>query len=433
MSAGKPPSTHVTKKVRKKSGKKRDVSLTSLVSRRVPAGNQGDRYHSTSFALVMDLNVDDEATRSSEVPMDTSESTRYFPFQLLPELCKLRIWSFLTQCDLGRCMLVCADWHHSIQRPQLWNSVRFSALPYTCLPRDRSGPVHTEPVCHHCFRKRVFSFSQFLSHIHPVVQEFQFCLDISHPTDQFNNVVEQFMSTAELNSLTYADINWKESPSRASLRTSQESLQDYMYRYRKRQRMFCRIFSTFVSVATHLTTLVMPFDWSDKNLECLCSLTKLENLVLEKYGIYNHCFTQDFMNTLTRSLVNLKKLLLEVWIPTCNNTGMEVYYVESASLTFLDVSQCRGFYLKRISTPNLLHLRIARQPWQKSFMQQLSPQLPCMCSVLSAGAPKLQYINGHRLEPDSWQPPTEELTSLMAVICCCLQHKRNNGIEMYGM
>lgn len=112
---------------------------------------------------------------------------------------------------------------------------------------------------------------------------------------------------------------------------------------------------------------------------------------------------------------------------------MAVYYVESTSLTFLDVSQCRGFYLKRVNTPNLLHLRIARQPWQKSFIQQPSPQLPCMCSVLSAGAPKLQYINGHRLESDSWCPPSEELTSLMAVICCCLQHKRNNGIEMYGM
>lgn len=126
-------------------------------------------------------------------------------------------------------------------------------------------------------------------------------------------------------------------------------------------------------------------------------------------------------------------LSIQVWIPTCNNRGMEVYYVESSSLTFLDVSQCRGFYLKRVRTPNLLHLRIARRPWQKNLPLQQSPHLPCMCSVLSSGAPKLQYINGHRLESENLHLPSEELTSLMTIICCCLQHKRSNGIEVYGM
>lgn len=313
MNSGKPASAHVTKKVRKKSGKKRDVNLASIASRRAPIGNQVDRYHRTSFPLLMDVHMNaGAAAETAETPMDTSEHVASFQFQFLPELCKIRVWSFLKQCDLGRCMLVCAEWYHLIKKPRLWRSVRFSDLPHSCLPRDHTGLVHTEPICHHCFRKRVFAYSQFLSQIHPEVQEFQFCLDISHPTDQFNCVVEQFMSTVELSSLTYADMNWKESPSRASLRTSQESLQDYMYRYRKRQRMFSRIFETFVSLATHLTTLVMPFDWTDKNLESLCSLRGLENLVLEKYGIYNHIFKQDHMNMLTKSLVNLRKLLLEV-------------------------------------------------------------------------------------------------------------------------
>lgn len=251
--------------------------------------------------------------------MDTSESITHFLFHRLPELCKLRIWSFLKQCDLGRCMLVCTEWYCLIQNPYLWSAVNFNDLPHSCLPRDRSGPVHTESVCHHCFRKRVFAYSKFLSRIRPKVHEFQFCLDISHPTDQFSNVVEQFMSTAELTSLTYADINWKDSPSRASLKTNQESDQEYMCRYRKRQRIFSRLFDKFVSLTAHLTTLVMPFDWTDHNTKNLCTLTQLENLVLEKYGIYNHLFCQDHLDMLLGSLKNLKKLLLEVSIsyPAC--------------------------------------------------------------------------------------------------------------------
>ncbi|KAH9520256.1 hypothetical protein Btru_060375 [Bulinus truncatus] len=48
----------------------------------------------------------------------------------------------------------------------------------------------------------------------PIVRRFQFCLDISHPTDQFCTVVERFLLTVDLRFLRYADINWKETPSR---------------------------------------------------------------------------------------------------------------------------------------------------------------------------------------------------------------------------
>lgn len=123
----------------------------------------------------------------------------------------------------------------------------------------------------------------------------------------------------------------------------------------------------------------------------------------------------------------------QVWIPTCNDKGMQVYHVESTSLTFLDVSQCRGFYLKTLHTPSLLHLRIARWPLHKNFIQQQSPHLPCMYSVLSSGAPKLQDINGHHLGTENLYLPSEDLNSLMSVVCCCVKHNKNSGIEMYGM
>ena len=312
MCAARPSRANVSRKVRKKSGKGRDGSVSSGSQYRTSLGSQtADRYHRTSFPLVMDLSSEDEM-QDHEGMMDTSEPLVFLPFQQLPELCKIKIWSCLHQNDLGRCMLVCTEWYRLIQKPQLWSSVRFSSLSYSCLPQDRHGPVHTDPVCHHCFRKRVFSFSQFLVRIKPVVKEFQFCLDLSHPTDQFNAVVEQFLETANLSALTHAEMNWKESPSRAPI--DQESVQDYMYRYRRRQRMFCRIFEKFVNLSPKITTLVMPFDWTDRNIRNLCRLTGLEKLVLEKYGIYNHIFTQDHLSMLMKSLVNLKKLLLEVCI-----------------------------------------------------------------------------------------------------------------------
>ncbi|KAK3791055.1 hypothetical protein RRG08_010459 [Elysia crispata] len=430
MCAARPSRAHVSRKVRKKSGRGRDGSLSSSSQYKMSFGSQADRYHRTSFPLVMDLSSEDEMQDPEEM-MDTSETLEILPFQQLPELCKIKVWSFLQQNDLGRCMLVCTDWCHLIQRPQFWSSVRFSSLSFSCLQQDRIGPVHTDPVCHHCFRKRVFSFSQFLARIKPVVKEFQFCLDLSHPTDQFNAVVEQFLETANFSTLTQAEMNWKESPSRAPL--DQESVQDHMYRYRRRQRMFSRIFDTFVNLSPQISTLVMPFDWTDRNIKNLCRLTGLEKLVLEKYGIYNHIFTQDHLTMLMKNLVNLKKLLLEVWIPASNNRGMEVYCIESSSLTFLDISQCKGFYIKKLNTPNLLKLRIARRPWLKMLLQTQSPFLPCVCTVLQDGAPELQEINGFHLERNSLSHPTDELSTLMNTICCCLRHKMVSGIEMYGM
>ena len=124
---------------------------------------------------------------------------------------------------------------------------------------------------------------------------------------------------------------------------------------------------------------------------------------------------------------------LQVWIPTSNNRGMEVYCVESSSLTFLDISQCRGFYIRKLNTPNLLNLRIARRPWLKMLLQTQAPHLPCVCSVLQEGAPQVQEINGFHLERNSLIHPTEELSTLMNTICCCVIHKMVSGIEMYGM
>ncbi|GFO42040.1 Zinc finger protein 62 homolog isoform x2 [Plakobranchus ocellatus] len=424
------PSRANSRKVRKKSGKGRDGSLSSIPQSRAFFGSQVDRYHRTSFPLVMDLSSDDEMQDPAGM-MDTDESVACLPFQQLPELCKIKIWSFLQQNDLGRCMLVCTEWCHLIQKPYLWSSVRFSALSYSCLPHDHQGPVHKDPICHHCFRKRVFSFSKFLYRIKPVVKQFQFCLDLSHPTDQFNAVVEQFLDTAKLNLLTHADMNWKESPSRAPL--DQESVQDYMYRYRRRQRVFSRIFDRFVTLSPQISTLVIPFDWTDENIRSLCHLKGLENLVLEKYGVFNHIFTQHHLTVLMKSLVNLKKLLLEVWIPSCNNGGMEVYCIASSSLTFLDISQCRGFYIKNLNTPNLLNLRMARRPWRQILLQSQTLHLPCLCAVLLEGAPQIQEINGFHLERHSLMQPPEELSTLMNTVCCCVRHRTVSGIEMYGM
>lgn len=324
MSAGRPASAHMARKGRKKgSGKKKDPAMCSMGMRRGSLGSiQGDRYHRTSFPLVMDLPLsssDDSNVFDAPTPMDVSSSPPqchhnsrgFFPFQLLPDVCKLKVWSFLKQCDLGRCLCVCTEWNDLIAKPHLWHSVHFSDLPFSCLPYDRSGPVHTDPVCHHCYRKRVFSFSRFLSKIRPATTRFQFCFDISHPTDQFLSVVEQFMSTARLSHLLHADMNWKDSPSRQPLRDAQESARDYILRFRRRQRMFVNLFDDFSKLTVNLTTLVVPFDWSERSVCSLCRLTHLENLVLERYGLFSN-INQGLINDVFKHLVHLKKLLLEV-------------------------------------------------------------------------------------------------------------------------
>lgn len=430
MSAGRPASAHMARKIRKKgSGKKKDHTACSLATRRGSLGSiQGDRYHRTSFPLVMDLPDSSDDSYLFNVPMDSSpaplrNSHIFFPFQLLPDVCKLKIWSLLKQCDLGRCMLVCVEWHNHIKKPHVWHSIQFSELPYSCLPHERTGPIHMDPICHHCFRKRVYSFSRFLTSVRPIVNRFQFCFDISHPTDQFLSVVEQFISTAKLSNLKHANINWKDSPSRQPLRDSSEGLRDYIHRFRRRQRMFVIFFDNFTSLTQHLTTLVVPFDWSERSVSSLCRLTTLETLILERYGIYSHV-SQVLIDAVLGHLVNLRKLLLEVWIPT----RIKAFSIESVSLTYLDLSQCRGFYLGSVRTPSLIQLKMVRQAWNNTIIWQQMAPVSCLLTVLASGAPKVVNINGQVLNSDWANHPPEQLHSLMYTICCCTTHKNGSSI-----
>ena len=60
----------------------------------------------------------------------TSES--YFPFEALPEVCQLHVFSYLTVLERGRASAVCRHWNSLLQSATLWTNVDLTVFPLRC-------------------------------------------------------------------------------------------------------------------------------------------------------------------------------------------------------------------------------------------------------------------------------------------------------------
>ena len=95
--------------------------------------------------------------------------------QDLPADCKIKIFTYLSSVDKGKCMRVCREWHHILLTSKsLWTRVKLWDFPLTCLPSSD----HNVPSCYDCYKSRVFLFSLFLGDIQPKLQKLEFKFDI---------------------------------------------------------------------------------------------------------------------------------------------------------------------------------------------------------------------------------------------------------------
>lgn len=112
--------------------------------------------------------------------------------------------------------------------------------------------------------------------------------------------------------------------------------------------------------------------------------------------------------------------------------GFLFYDLASPTLTYLDVSACRGVYLSVLALPRLRVIRVARHPMTFNIggtseggwgVGGAGGVAPCMHAVLCAGTPSLERINDHVLRSDWMVEVYPELEAVLSAVCSCQQHK----------
>lgn len=346
-----------------------------------------------------------------------------FPFNSLPSDCKLKIFSFLSPVERGICSLVCHDWHGLMQTSSLWNIVDLTAFPM-CTNQNKNHKCG--PLCYDIYKKKLKKFMKFLEKVHPAIKRLSFAFDIYDLKDKWLDSLKSLMTEAHLTDLEFVNFNWKETPVKPLFTheystCSAGDCAELMHRHRYRGRAFVNFLEGFVQLAPNVNRMILPLDWSERSIKSLGRLKSLHSLVLEKYSVFEN-LDQHLLDLLFRYLPKLERLILEVWTPSAK--GLVLYHIKSPILRYLDISQCRGFYLESLDTPELQVFKVGRHPWNGPLTSANDVNIPCLHRLLASGAPNLQQLNEHTLQPGWQEVEYEELEVVLKAICSCRKHKK---------
>lgn len=345
-----------------------------------------------------------------------------FPFQDLPDVCKWKVFTFLNLTEKGLAAQVCTDWNNFLRSPGLWTDINLTQIP---LHYKRLRFHRCNAECYEEYRARVVKFLRYLSIMRPTVRRISFSYDIADSKEGWFELVDLLFSAVKLGELRSADLNWKTTAVKPlwpeTFKWSAEEPQGTEYIERRRQRMFTKFFEKFVCASPKLRRLIIPFDWSTKSVNVLVTLENMEMLQLEKYFAFQ-ALDQFMLDAIFQSLRHLRRLVLEIWTPS--GYGFLGYDIRSESLEFIDVSQCRGFYINRVELENVKVFKVSRHSWKGPLAMKRDNSLPCLYQVLCEGAPRLQRINDHDLEPHWREHVYDELESVLRTICSCHLHQR---------
>lgn len=349
------------------------------------------------------------------------ESTTKFTFENLPLVCQLKIFTFLSAKEKAVAAQVCVQWNRLTKSPKLWSDVDFTEFT---LCSGGGGEHHCTEQCYKAYQRRVMLYHQFLMDVKPFVRRFSFAFDIGDYRDCWLELMQSFLQASRCADLTTASLNWKQTPMKPvrpdNITWCTNDYNEVIHRHRHRQRLFVKFFDLFTASCPGVEKLVMPFDWSERSIQALCRLQNIRSLVLEKYFVYQ-TLDQTSLDQLIQTLPRLTHLTLEVWTPS--GSGLLFYSVASASLEYLDISKCRGFYLGNVDVPKLKTLKASRHPWNGPLVTADSLRVPCIHHVLGYGATHLEHLNDHKMESDWQKSVSESLNSLLKSICSCSMHR----------
>ncbi|KAI0216229.1 hypothetical protein LSAT2_031733, partial [Lamellibrachia satsuma] len=340
-----------------------------------------------------------------------------FPFQELPNDCQIKIFQFLCPADRGRLSRVCAKWAALMRTSCIWDKIDLTTFP-SCPAGD-----DTDEQSYIHYRKSVKAYLHYLQEVRPTLHWLSFMFDIGNHEDGWLECLSCFLKKAHCRDLKFAHLDWTETPIRTMVESVTWSTNDYhelMHRHRHRQRLFVNFFTMFGAMAPNLRQLIVPFDWSQKSLVTLSRLHNLRTLVLEKYFVVQQ-LDQAMLDELFRAVPNVRCLILEVW--TASGKGLQLYSLRSENLRELDISQCKGFYIRDIRLPNIEVLKMSRRPCYGPLVGTDGVRVPCIYEVLCEGTDRLRQLNEHVLRPDWRENIYNELNTVLRAVCSCHVHK----------
>jgi len=338
-------------------------------------------------------------------------------YELPPEV-KLRVFALLSATERGIGAQVCREWRALMRVPTLWSDIDTTTLPTCPLSHQHTG------ACRASQNRRCCQFLDHVADARAVVH--RLCISGDICSAEWRGTLQSFLINVRLHELSWTHIDWAENGS--------GDLGEKNERARRAQRLFVGIFDTFTRVAPKVTTLILPFDWSERSVSMLLRLSHLNTLVLKKYFTYQ-CLSQSLLNQILDGLPQLRRLHLEVWI--ASGYGAVSFSVSSQQLEFLDLSLCRGLDLERVDLPRLTVIKLNRlYPWHGSLMLRnptSSPDQcrPCIREVLACGAPQLRLVNEHILRPE-WSDLSgfyDELNLVIGAVCSCPCHRSDSWVS----
>ncbi|KAK3609101.1 hypothetical protein CHS0354_015660 [Potamilus streckersoni] len=352
---------------------------------------------------------------------NNSEKNMSFSFQHLPYICQLKVFSYLSSLEKGRLFVVCRCWYDLLRSCCLWSHVSCSEIPMHCVIKEHHNCLE---VCYARYCHRVHQFLDFIGEIHPVLHSLEFMFDIADTKDGHLLKLKQFIANANMYNLKYVSMNWNSTPVRPFWLERSFTCDEIFKKDHHRKHLFVDFFSHFTFFTPNITTLIFQFDWSERTVENLLRLKQLRSLVLEK--TINPNVSQTLLDKLLSGLLNLKKLMLKVW--TQSEQGFVMFSITSRSLEYLDVSQCLGFYIEHINTPNLTQFHVARYPWEEFLLFRNQRNIPCLYDILLEGAPALVKLNDHDLMNIWKEIKYSHLQEILKGVCSCRQHKTERAL-----
>ena len=349
-----------------------------------------------------------------------------FPFPSIPDNCKLLVFSHLSVYDRASAAQVCTEWRSLMKSYKLWSSIDLTTFPMLSQPSDDDETPELDMESYERYRTQIQQFISYLTLIGAPLKSFRFAYDIGDHRDGWLDLIQSFLRSVPCHELESADLNWKETPSRPplvdnlSITWSTSDYNDLTYHQRHRQRIFVKFFDFFTSIATCVSCLRLPFDWSERTLHALGRLVKLEELVLEKYFLFQG-LEQRQLDELFQFAPNLRRLVIEVWTPS--GRGLQFFQLRSSSLRHLDVAGCRGFYLTEVDAPNLEVYKASRHSCYGPIVSaDQCADVPCIFRVIRDGTPRLQHLNGLHLKQKWREGGYPELDVILQSTCSCALH-----------
>ncbi|MEQ2180918.1 hypothetical protein GOODEAATRI_006186 [Goodea atripinnis] len=307
----------------------------------------------------------------------------FFPFNLLPVECQLHVLSFLNELDKCSCALVCLSWSCLVRSWKLWRVADYSRRGAFHLGQEGLLVSNRE---FERWKSWVHHYTHHLVSRRASLLTLKASFDLGDRCNKWSELLSHLLDNVHCRDLSHLDLNW-----------------------------------TF--------TLFEPLDLrvhssSSSHQDSITKMDQQLRILELKYFWVFKLVTPSTLQTLTKSLPNLKSLTLHILVPL-RNLGIS-YTLESKSLEFLDVSPSRGLVFSCLKLPALRELRAKKIvrgiTLDRRTRLRIQSRWPCLYHVLQQGTPKLQALNNERLLPTWREKSYGELTAILEQSCYCVQH-----------